>query len=788
MMMRTIQFDAKKLLFLSLTFILLSLGLIGLAALGLDIPVLRQIVLFVFLTFFPGTAILRILKISRIGILQSVVYSAGLSIVFTMLIGLLANLALPYLGVASPISLIFLMIILTLFNVIVSVWAYKRDKDFCIQLAIPGIDKILTPQRGLALTLPMIAVLGARLLTLYQNNLLLLFFIVAVFAMVVWLSLSRLQPKEYPLVVFMIAVSLLLHASLISDQLWGWDIHTEYYFQNLVRQNGYWDLSLTNSYNSTLSVVMLGPLYSIFLNMDAIWVFKIVYPIIFALVPLTLFQIFREQIGNKRAFLAVFFFMAANTFFTEMIQLARQEVAELFFALLILAFISAKLTSRQRLSLLFTFSLGLIVSHYALGYLGLAFIIGGWVIASLIKSKIIRAVRRQLGGYSSGGQSLIVSARVFLIISIVYVVFTVGWYGTIAKGSALNEIIRVAGYQHYVLSTEISQPPTTDSVEANEISQPPTTDSVESNEISQPLKTGFFDPREKEALVFTALGLDYSAASTLGKGFRIFQYITELLIVIGFIFALLRQRGFAFEFLGMAIVSAGILFSCVALPVFSSFLNASRFYHISLFLLAPMLVLGAEGVSDAAFRLINYVSAKMVVKRTRGMINCAEISSIYGTFLLLAVLGPYFLFNTGFLYEVTGFRQQNAFNYPMAFKSDQFSSPVFNKNEVDAVNRAVNEIGENALIYGDKPGCLLLDERFPPDRVGLIQATGIVPDQAYIFLRSWNVHEHEFAVIVMHGVEINLENVPWGTLSALFEDRHIIFSNDDAQIWSPKVN
>ena len=35
------------------------LGLIGLAALGFDIPVLRQIVGFIFLTFVPGILILK---------------------------------------------------------------------------------------------------------------------------------------------------------------------------------------------------------------------------------------------------------------------------------------------------------------------------------------------------------------------------------------------------------------------------------------------------------------------------------------------------------------------------------------------------------------------------------------------------------------------------------------------------------------------------------------------------------------------------------------------------------
>lgn len=74
--------DIKKCLWLSLAISLAAPGLVGLAALGFDIPILRQIVGFIFLTFVPGVLILRILKIHNIGLIESLLCSVGLSLAF----------------------------------------------------------------------------------------------------------------------------------------------------------------------------------------------------------------------------------------------------------------------------------------------------------------------------------------------------------------------------------------------------------------------------------------------------------------------------------------------------------------------------------------------------------------------------------------------------------------------------------------------------------------------------------------------------------------------------------
>ena len=124
------DWEIKKCLYLSLAILLVMLGLIGLAGLGFDIPGLRQIVGFIFLTFVPGILILRILKIHNIGIIESLLYSVGLSIALIMFSGLFMNLVFPLFGIVKPISTLPVVVTLTVISLILAATAYWRDRDF----------------------------------------------------------------------------------------------------------------------------------------------------------------------------------------------------------------------------------------------------------------------------------------------------------------------------------------------------------------------------------------------------------------------------------------------------------------------------------------------------------------------------------------------------------------------------------------------------------------------------------------------------------------------------------
>ena len=57
----------------------------------LDIPILRQIVAFCYLTFVPGFLILKLLKPTRTMLVEKLLLTVGLSLAFLMFAGLLIN-------------------------------------------------------------------------------------------------------------------------------------------------------------------------------------------------------------------------------------------------------------------------------------------------------------------------------------------------------------------------------------------------------------------------------------------------------------------------------------------------------------------------------------------------------------------------------------------------------------------------------------------------------------------------------------------------------------------------
>ena len=191
------DWEIKRCLGLSLAILLATLGLIGLAGLGFDIPFLRQVVGFVLLAFIPGVLILRILKIHNVGMIESLLYSVGLSITFIMLSGLFMNFVLPLFGIVRPISTVPVVITLAVFLLILGVVAYIRDRSFSASIQVK-LTEILSPASLSLVLVLFVAILGALMVHFYQNNTLLLVLILVVSGIVALAVFGRfIHQKMY---------------------------------------------------------------------------------------------------------------------------------------------------------------------------------------------------------------------------------------------------------------------------------------------------------------------------------------------------------------------------------------------------------------------------------------------------------------------------------------------------------------------------------------------------------------------------------------------------------------
>jgi uncharacterized membrane protein len=222
-------------------------GVIGLDAIGLQIPIIRQLIVFIYLTFVPGILILRILKLHKVGNVETLLYTVGLSIAalmftgfFMNFTGFFMNIFYPYFGISGPISITPLIITISVVVLVLCILCYVRDKDFSDPSFIDA-EEILSPPVLFLCLIPFLAVFGTYLVNFHHNNILLMLMIVVIALVVLLIAFDKFIPKNlYPLAVFIIAISLLYHGSLISMYLTGWDIHAEYYFHKLVEMNGFW--------------------------------------------------------------------------------------------------------------------------------------------------------------------------------------------------------------------------------------------------------------------------------------------------------------------------------------------------------------------------------------------------------------------------------------------------------------------------------------------------------------------------------------------------------------------
>ena len=714
------DWEIKKCLRLSLAILLATLGLIGLAALGFDIPGLRQIVGFVFLAFIPGILILRILRVHNIGIVESLVYSVGLSLAFVMFSGAFINFALPFAGISNPISPMPLTAALTALTLILMAVAYMRDRDFTRQEKTEPREKLHLPSVLFLILLLLLTILSVALIDAYQNNVLLLTCIIAIAGVVGLTAVGKFfKPTVYPFVIFIIGLCLLYQTTLMSPHLVGTDIQIEYYFYQLVSNSGFWDASIPSTVNSCLSITILAPVYSVILNVDGLWIFKTIYPLLFALVPLILYFIFSHQMSRKKAFLAAFFFMAVPTFSLEMISLCRQQIAELFFALLILLFVDRKLTLGPKLTLAIVFAVSIPVSHYALGFIGFIYMGMFLPLVLIIRSSFFRKAWGRLTGKFGGLPRSLTApgalpAKALVIVVVIYFISSFAWYGTIASGANLASLNEASTRPTTALTTTITTDP-----------------------------AGLVDFSRRDELVQTALGLDFGQASPQGKGFRILQYITQLFLIAGCLRLVFRPKRlrFAVEYIALSVTSALLILGCILLPVFASILNTTRWYHIALITLAPFCVLGGEAI---------WLGASSLWRKLRRKIQASELaedSQGYLNFLTLAVLIPYFLFTSGFIFEVTKNETTDVIDAPYSIALSSYRldlAAVSYWRDVAGAEWLAQKLGDGHVSFADSHGYLLLSGQVQlRGRIGGPSETAEPPPDRYMFFRSWNIEKQE---------------------------------------------
>lgn len=664
-------------------------GVIGLRLIGLDVPFLSQTVGFIYLTFIPGIVILRIMRLHNLSTTETLIYSVGLSVAFSMFIGFLINTTSSVIGISKPISILPLIITMGSAVLILSVLSYVRDRGFSSPSFI-DVKELISPPALFLLLLVLIAILGAFLVTFYASNYLLLLLVILIAFIAGLVVFNRFIPaKLYPLAVGAITLALLYHRTLISSYLIGWDIHVEYYFAQLVALNSHWDWTIPHNYNAMLSDTILPTIYSSVMNIDVAWIYKIVYSLLFLLVPLTLYQLYQKQTDKRTAFFAVFFFMSLPAAINIVGLSIKQLIASVFLALLILLMIDKRLDRTKRAILTTVYSFCLVVSHYGTSYIYMFYIILAWLLLYLTSYRA-KNVRQ----FSLSGTSVVLFA-----------VMALAWYMYISSSASFDAVVNIGNHIY--------------------------------TNLGEILNLATRDPS-----LLRLIGMK-ETLSPLHEVSKHVYRASQLLIVVGVVELLisqLKRRATKFEpeYVATVFLSLVLILLCLILPLFSQVMHMDRVYIIALLFLSPFCILGWQAIWGWGSRLFRLTSTSM-----------AAGSRIWMKLLVFVVLIPYFLFNIGFFYEVTGdyaptsiplslermIKTDNklvivAFNSEYIFEEEVFSARWLSKNK-----------GDGSDVYSDAPSRYYILPSYGNVQyaIPLHNTTYYLHNNSYIYLSRLNV-------------------------------------------------
>jgi len=631
------DWNIKKFLKLILVIQLALWGLIGLDAAGLQSPILRPIVGFFYITFIPGLLILRILRLHKLSNIETLLYTVGLSLTTLMFTSLLMNIFYPKLGISGPISTTPLIITISAMVLILCILCYFRDKDFS-DSSFLDIKNILSPPALFLFLIPFFSIFGAYFVNTYQNNILLLILLIIISSVPVLIIFKKIPERLYSLAVFVVSISLLYHFSLISNFLIGTDVLTEFFYTKLTLIESQWDPSS----RSVISTTLLPVIFSKFCDISITWVYKIIFPFFFSLVPIGAYYIYNKvpslKLDKCKSFLAIFFVMSILTFYHVMPGLAKQSLAALFYILIMMiAFVGEKKSFGFKI-LLLSFSVCLIFSHYGMSYLFLILLT-----TILFWSLFFR------------GQKLLNINWIFLCF---FFLSCITWYAYTEGASNLNSVIYLG--RHLVSNLKLLGSPS--------------------------------------AAASTRI-LYGESPNLLHIFYRYISYVSVFLIFVGgfsLFFNMLktyiskkREKNLEFKLL---VLANFVLLGITILPIRSLGFGFSRIFHITSLVLAPCIVIGARTLYNT-FTAITTKSLNNLRKCSKNNFSRRKyevLKSDHSKRILAIFLTFFLLFNSGFVFEVT--KDPYPSSIPLSLNSSEKNVPKENLLDLRAFVQTEGDI------------------------------------------------------------------------------------------------
>lgn len=385
------------------------------------------------------------------------------------------------------------------------------------------------------------------------NNIFILMLLLLIPLIAIITVFDYIKNQYLPFLVHSISLALLFHQSFAVNYIFGSDIFYEKDVIDSVLTNSFWNNNLYGNLNSMLSLTLIAPVLFHITGLDIETILRIVYPLVFSFVPLILYMIFSRFMNGKDSFISVFIFMSFWVFFTEILQLGRQMIAELMLALIFYLILKNQNDIRSKL-LIIIFSASLITAHYGTSYLFIFLLISAYLMYKLLNGSCEVPISKNYLCY--------------------FIILALAWYIFVSSSSPLISIIRIG--EHFANSLQ---------------------ESFISNNYQ------LTDNYQAQLSIGLA---DTTSFSWQRKIKLVTQYLIQFIITIGILSSIVGKKYRDF-FYCMSYIMFLLLIMSISLPVIAGSLNMTRLFHFTLFLLSPFYIIGYKFI----FKLINLKNVKI---------------------------------------------------------------------------------------------------------------------------------------------------------------------------------
>lgn len=305
-------------------------------------------------------------------------FSVGASLVILMMYGLVINFVLPFLSITPLVTQTLIWSVSILF-IILAFFPVFNNRDLVI--AKCNLQKLDWLMIFPALAFVVMAVLGAFRLNNEHSGAITMYMLLAMAFFLVLLLIfgSRVKEVTNAVIIYFLSSALLLMTSLRGWDIVGHDIQREFNVFQLTKNSGVWSYeNLRDAYDACMSISILPTIFSEISAIPDIYVYKIIFQLIFALVPVACFILFSKYFSRFVSLLSVIVLISFPTFFSDMPMLNRQEIAFLLFVLIIFLMLDSTIGKNIKYFLITFFGVGIVLSHYSTTYIVILFLLSCW--------------------------------------------------------------------------------------------------------------------------------------------------------------------------------------------------------------------------------------------------------------------------------------------------------------------------------------------------------------------------------------------------------------------------